>query len=46
MIAGNISIYNIPNFRNIEYFVDLSGSLENDEGKKRFEKNKLFFKQY
>ena len=46
MIAGNISIYNMPNLKNIDYFVDLSSSLENDEGKKRFTKNKLFFKQY
>ena len=38
MIAGNISIYNIPNLKNIEYFVDLSSSLENDEGKKDLQK--------
>ncbi len=42
MIAGNISIYNIPNFKNIEYFVDLSGSLENDEGKKDLQKINYF----
>ena len=42
MIAGNISIYNIPNLKNIEYFVDLSGSLENDEGKKDLQKINYF----
>jgi len=42
MIAGNISIYNIPNLKNIEYFVDLSSSLENDEGKKDLQKINYF----
>ncbi len=42
MIAGNIKIEDIPNFKNKDYFVDLSGSLENEEGKKDLEKiNKL-----
>ncbi len=42
MIAGNIKIEDIPNFRNKEFFVDLSGSLENKEGKKDLKKiNKL-----
>ena len=42
MIAGNIKIEDIPNFKNKDYFIDLSGSLENEEGKKDLEKiNKL-----
>ena len=42
MIAGNIKIEDIPNLQNKDYFVDLSGSLENEDGKKDLEKiNKL-----
>ena len=42
MIAGNIKIEDIPNFKNKDYFVDLSGSLENEYGKKDLNKiNKL-----
>ena len=42
MIAGNIKIEDIPNFKNKHYFIDLSGSLENEKGKKDLEKiNKL-----
>ena len=42
MIAGNIKIEDIPNFKNKGYFVDLSGSLENEYGKKDLNKiNKL-----
>ena len=42
MIAGNIKIEDIPNFKNKDYFIDLSGSLENEEGKKDLNKiNKL-----
>ena len=42
MIAGNIKIEDIPNFKNKDYFVDLSGSLENECGKKDLNKiNKL-----
>ena len=42
MIAGNIKIEDIPNFKNKDYFIDLSGSLENEEGKKDLKKiNKL-----
>ena len=42
MIAGNIKIDDIPNFKNKDFFIDLSGSLENEEGKKDIEKiNKL-----
>ena len=38
MIAGNIKIDDIPNFKNKDFFIDLSGSLENEEGKKDIEK--------
>ena len=42
MIAGNIKIEDISNFINKDYFIDLSGSLENKEGKKDIKKiNKL-----
>ena len=42
MIAGNIKIEDIPNFKNKSYYIDLSGSLENEEGKKDLNKiNKL-----
>ena len=42
MIAGNIKIEDIPKFKNKEIFVDLSGALENNEGKKDIKKiNKL-----
>ena len=42
MIAGNIKIEDIPNFKNKNYIIDLSGALENREGKKDLEKiNKL-----
>ena len=42
MIAGNIKIEDILNFKNKDIFVDLSGALENEEGKKDIEKiNKL-----
>ena len=42
MIAGNIKIEDIPNFKNKDYFIDLSGSLENEDGQKDLEKiNKL-----
>ncbi|MDA9722835.1 phosphoribosylanthranilate isomerase [Candidatus Pelagibacter sp.] len=42
MIAGNIKIDDIPTFKNKDFFIDLSGSLENEEGKKDIEKiNKL-----
>ncbi len=42
MIAGNIKIEDIPTFKNKDYFIDLSGSLENEEGKKDKKKiNKL-----
>ncbi len=42
MIAGNIKIEDIPKFKNKNFFVDLSGGLENKEGKKDIAKiNKL-----
>ena len=42
MIAGNIKIDDIPSFKNKDFFIDLSGSLENEEGKKDIVKiNKL-----
>ncbi len=42
MIAGNLKIEDIPNFKNKDYYIDLSGSLENEEGKKDLKKiNKL-----
>ncbi len=42
MIAGNIKIEDIPNFKNRDYYIDISGSLENEEGKKDLKKiNKL-----
>ena len=42
MIAGNIKIEDIPNFKDNDYFIDLSGSLENEYGKKDLNKiNKL-----
>ena len=42
MIAGNIKIDDIYKFKNKDLIVDLSGALENNEGKKDIEKiNKL-----
>ncbi len=42
MIAGNIKIEDIPNLNYEEFFIDLSGSLENNEGNKDLNKiNKL-----
>ena len=38
MIAGNIQIKDIPNFKNTNYIVDMSGALENSEGKKDLKK--------
>ena len=34
MIAGNIQIDDIPNFKNEDFIIDLSGALEDEEGKK------------
>ena len=42
MIAGNIQINDIPNFKDKDFLIDLSGSLENNNGKKDINKiNKL-----
>ncbi len=42
MIAGNIKIEDIPKLKGKNYYIDLSGSLENEEGKKDLNKiNKL-----
>ena len=38
MIAGDIKIDDISNFNNKNIFVDLSGALENEEGKKDIKK--------
>ena len=38
MIAGNIQINDIPNFKNKEFIVDLSGALEDQYGKKDIDK--------
>ena len=49
MIAGNIQIDDIPNFKNKDFIVDLSGALEDQNGKKDVNKiNKLLnlFKKY
>ncbi len=42
MIAGNIQIEDISNFKNKDFIIDLSGSLEDNNGKKDIDKiNKL-----
>ena len=42
MIAGNIQIEDIPNFKNKDFIIDISGSLEDINGKKDIDKiNKL-----
>ena len=42
MIAGNIQIDDIPNFKNKDYIIDLSGALEDKSGKKDINRiNKL-----
>ena len=38
MIAGNIQIEDIPNFKNKDFIIDLSGSIESSEGKKDLNK--------
>ena len=42
MIAGNIKIDNIPILKDINYIIDLSGSLENKYGNKDFQKINYF----
>jgi phosphoribosylanthranilate isomerase len=34
MIAGNIQIDDIPSFKNKDFIIDLSGALEDENGKK------------
>ena len=42
MIAGNIQIDDIPNFRDKDFIIDLSGAIEDENGKKDINKiNKL-----
>ena len=38
MIAGNIQINDIPNFKNKDFIIDLSGALEDQNGKKDINK--------
>ena len=38
MIAGNIQIDDIPNFKNKDFLIDLSGALEDQNGKKDINK--------
>ena len=38
MIAGDIKLEDIQKFRNKDFIIDISGSLENDEGEKDIEK--------
>ena len=38
MIAGDIKIEDIPRFKSKDFIIDISGSLENDQGKKDIEK--------
>ena len=38
MIAGNIQIDDIPNLKTKDFIIDLSGSIENNEGKKDIKK--------
>ena len=45
MIAGNIKIDNIPNLKNTDFFIDLSGSLESVKGKKDLQKIDNFLKK-
>ena len=38
MIAGNIQINDIPKFKNKDFIIDLSGALEDKDGKKDINK--------
>ena len=42
MIAGNIKIDNIQHLKDKDFYIDLSGSLENKEGKKDLQKINYF----
>ena len=44
MIAGDIKIDKIPILKNIDYIIDISGSLESNEGKKDLQKIDYFLK--
>tara|TARA_B100000674_G_scaffold125964_1_gene96856 strand:+ start:39 stop:506 length:468 start_codon:yes stop_codon:yes gene_type:complete len=44
MVAGNININNIPMLPNLDYIIDISGSLENSEGNKDLNKIDFFLK--
>ena len=45
MIAGNIKIDDILNFKNNEYIIDVSGGLEDNNGKKDINKIDEFLKK-
>ena len=45
MIAGNIKIDDILNFKNNEYIIDVSGGLEDNKGKKDIKKIDEFLKK-
>ena len=38
MIAGNIQIDDITNFKNKDFIIDLSGAIEDENGKKDIDK--------
>ena len=38
MIAGNIQIEDIPTFKNKDFIIDLSGSVEDNKGRKDINK--------
>ncbi len=42
MIAGNINIYKLPQIKNMDYIIDISGALENKNGKKDIHKIDYF----
>ena len=46
MIAGNIQIDDIPNLKNKDFIIDLSGSIENNEGKKDINKIDRLLKSF
>ena len=45
MIAGNIKIEDISKFKNKDFIIDISGSLENNEGKKDLKKIDVFLNE-
>ena len=38
MVAGNIQIDDVTNFKNTDYMIDISGALEDENGKKDLKK--------